>query len=87
MLVAMRHQGWSFERAWPNAIQRIRVQPYMTETEAADLLQWKQLLDWARPAFAAAFDRRPKPPLLRVEMDPERKRDLSAADGAPVLDH
>ena len=87
MLCAMRKEGWSFERAWPNAIQRIRVQPYMTTKEAEDLLEWKRLLDWARPCYAAAYERRPAPSLNGDGMVPDQKRDLSAADAAPVLHH
>lgn len=84
MLDAMRSEGWSFARAWPNAIQRIRVQPYMTAEEADDLAEWKHWLEWARPAFAAAFVHQPPPPLPGGQKLPG---DLSAAPLAPVVHH
>lgn len=64
MLAAMKKAGWSdFDACWSNAIQRIRVQPYMDEDEAAELLEDKELLAATKPAYRAAFNGDPMPKL------------------------
>ena len=56
MLSAMRDRGWPFSKAWPNAIQRLRRQPYMSEEDAADLIDWKRILNQHRPIYQAAYE-------------------------------
>lgn len=57
MLGAMKQAGWTdFDTCWSNAIQRIRVQPYMDEDEATELLEDKQRLVEAKPGFRRAFN-------------------------------
>lgn len=64
MLAAMKQAGMDdFDSCWSNAIQRIRVQPYMDEEEAAELLEDKQLLAATKPAYRAAFNGEPMPKL------------------------
>lgn len=82
MLCAMKSRGWDFDEAWPNAIQRLRAQPYMSDAETQDLAEWKIVLGWAKPAFAAAYDDGPPVALNGVETG-ER---LSHAQSG-VMDH
>lgn len=63
MLAAMKEAGWDFDASWSNAIQRIRVQPYMSADEAAELIEDKQLLAETKPAYRAAFNGEPMPSL------------------------
>src|SRR5262245_2246029 len=82
MLCAMKQRGWPFEDAWPNAIQRLRAQPYMTEVERQELAQWKRTLAWGKPAWEAAYYDGPPVSLNGVD----KGADLSAADSS-VMDH
>lgn len=69
MLAAMRERGWSFDRAWSSAIQRMRVVPDMDESDAAELTAWKFWLNWAKPHFEWAYDGLPGPPPALPDRD------------------
>lgn len=65
MLAAMKRSDEAefadFDACWSNAIQRLRVQPYMDDDEAAELLEDKEILASTKPAFRAAFNGEPTP--------------------------
>jgi hypothetical protein len=98
MLSAMREQGWTFEKAWSSAIQRMRVAPDMDDDAAEELLAFKYWLAWAKPMFEWAYRGSPgHPPQLaavqgcaaRHASHGSQETALPAANGdlmAPALD-
>lgn len=84
MLAAMKEAGMEdFDACWSNAIQRIRVQPYMDADEAAELLEDKAVLASTKPAFRAAFNGQPMPSLTG-EMGRTRR---NASTDSGIADH
>lgn len=84
MLTAMKEAGWDdFDACWSNAIQRIRVQPYMSGDEAAELLEDKATLTATKPAFRAAFHGQPIP---RLDDDPGGSSESRSAESG-MSDH
>lgn len=56
ILGELRHRGWEFDRAWANAIQRLRITQQMEPETAAELADWKRALAWARFAFERNYN-------------------------------
>lgn len=69
MLGAMRERGWTFDRAWSSAIQRMRVSPDMEAEDAAELISWKFWLNWAKPRFEWAYAGVPGPPPMLPDLE------------------
>lgn len=56
ILCELRRRGWEFDRAWANAIQRIRITRQMEPETAAELVAWKHALAWSRWAFERNYN-------------------------------
>lgn len=71
MLAAMRNRGWSFDRAWSSAIQRMRIAPDMRDEEIAELVTAKFWINWAKPRYQWAYTGEigVPPPLPKLDDD------------------
>jgi len=82
ILAAERRTGTSFAVAWPAAVGQVLADAVGVELEA-----WRAALTETRPAWAAAWERRPatraQRALAAVADDPERQA-LAAGEHAPA---
>lgn len=75
-LMALRQRGWPFDKAWASAIQRLRVQPHMTQEQAEELAEYKEILGWARPVFEYHYNCQETTPAPRIATPDEQLADL-----------